>query len=169
MKVDKDAAYWIKHLNMQKHPEGGHYSAAYSSDELWPQAQLPLRYKGSRALYSSIYYLLEKTEVCCLHNLSTDELWHYYSGGTLRLHLFDDNDKYTSGDMGPDIDEEQYLQFKVNRGVDFGGEVMSGDHVLVGCSLSPAFSFEDHQWSTGPSILKTFPEHQSLIKRLLKT
>ena len=140
----------------------------FSSDEFWPDAQLPSRYKGSRALYSSIFYLLEKSEVCCLHKLATDELWHYYSGGTLRLHLFDTKDKYSSVDLGPDIDEGQCIQFRVNRNIDFGAEVINGDHVLVSCMLSPAFSFDDHQWSDSISLFKAFPKYQNLIKSLLR-
>ena len=135
------------------------YSAAFSSDELWPQAQLPLRYKGSRALYSSIYYLLEKTEVCCLHNLSTDELWHYYSGGTLRLHLFDTKDKYCSVDLGPDIDEGQCIQFRVNRNIDFGGEVVNGDFVLLHKNLSVA-RVSGHFRYLRP---EGFPEHRKVL------
>ena len=168
MVTKKDASYWIEHLKMEKHPEGGYFASAFSSDESWSKECLPSRYKGSRVLYSSIYYLLECSEVCCLHKLATDELWSYYAGGSLRLHLFEANNKYSFKDMGSNIDEGQTLHFKVNRGVDFGGEVINGDYVLAGCVLSPGFSFDDHSWSDASTLIKAFSEHKSLISRLIR-
>ena len=159
------AEQYIEQLKMERHPEGGFFSPAFSSDEVIPVTQLPQRYLTPRALYSSIFYLLEHDDLCRLHRLQTDEVWHFYDGGVLRLHLFASG--YDWVDLGRS-QEANKLQYRVQRGVDFGAEIIEGDFVLVGCTLSPAFSFEDHSWSNAKDLVENFPDEQKLIERLIK-
>ena len=159
------AQQYIDQLKMERHPEGGFFSSAFISNEIIPVDHLPKRYSTPRALYSSIYYLLENKDLCRLHSLQTDELWHFYDGGVLRLHLFSSG--YDWVDLGRG--QQKYeLQYRVQRGIDFGAEIIEGEFVLVGCTLSPAFSFEDHSWSKRADLVEKFPDHQKLIERFIK-
>ena len=84
----RDVNRWINELNLQRHPEGGYYSSMYRSEQ---STYLPLKEGGDvkRDLYSSIYYLLRKTDISRLHRLASDEIWHFYDGGIIKLHIID--------------------------------------------------------------------------------
>ena len=164
--TQRTAAYYIESLSMEKHPEGGFYVPAFISDEIISEADLPERYKSPRARFSSIYYLLKADDKCCLHTLNTDEQWHFYDGGTLRLHAF--RDKYEYYDMGRDLTSGMSLQLNIKKNTCFGAEVLHSDFVLVGCSLSPAFSFEDHSWGNKKELLRIFPDQRHVIEQLAK-
>lgn len=164
--TQRTAAYYIESLSMERHPEGGFYVPAFVSDEIILECDLPERYKSPRPRFSSIYYLLKAEDKCRLHTLNTDEQWHFYDGGLLRLHTF--RDKYEYYDMGRELSKGMSLQLNIEKDTCFGAEVLDGDFVLVGCSLSPAFSFEDHSWGNKKELIRTFPEQRDVIEQLAK-
>src|SRR6476660_8004555 len=82
----------IQHLGLQPHPrEGGHFRETYRARESWPASALPSRYQGVRAASTAIYYLLMPGTYSALHRLQSDEVFHFYLGGPVRmLQLFPD-------------------------------------------------------------------------------
>lgn len=80
--MNKDSAYWISKLNLQKHPEGGYFFESYKSLEL---VNLP-KYRGPRHICTAIYYLLEGNEFSTFHIMKSDELWHFYAGSSLTFY-----------------------------------------------------------------------------------
>jgi uncharacterized protein len=69
----------IAQLALQPHPEGGWYREIYRS---------PVRVEtalGSRSALTTIYYLLESTQLSRWHVVQADELWHFYAGAPLEL------------------------------------------------------------------------------------
>ena len=42
------ASYYIEHLQLLPHPEGGFYKETYRADESIPQSALPARFNGER-------------------------------------------------------------------------------------------------------------------------
>ena len=67
----------IRLLNMQPHPEGGHYVETYRA-----QAE-----DGQRPATTAIYYLLQADEVSAWHRVDADEAWLWHAGGPLALKL----------------------------------------------------------------------------------
>ena len=84
----------IKALNMQPHPEGGHYAETFRDN---------IESNG-RSVGTAIYYLLKAGERSYWHRVDATEIWHYYAGEPLELSIANDSgDKATTITLGPDI------------------------------------------------------------------
>ena len=68
MKVD--ARFWIQHLGLQVHPEGGRFREVYRARGEIPRNVLPFTADGPRSYSSAIYFLLEAGEVSRFHRSS---------------------------------------------------------------------------------------------------
>jgi len=53
----EQAEFYIKSLNLRKHPEGGYFREVYRSLEEIPAKALPARFEGARSFSTSIYFL----------------------------------------------------------------------------------------------------------------
>ena len=133
----------IDSLGLEPHPEGGYFTEVYRSAEEIPSKALPDRYEGARAYCSSIYYLLPKGEVSKFHRLKSDEIWHVYQGGGLRMLLIDDEGELSEVLLGA---EQGVFQAVVPKGVWMAAEPIA-DFALLGCTVSPAFTFEDFEFA----------------------
>src|SRR5205823_2466384 len=73
-------------LELTPHPrEGGYFRETYRSTEKFPAAALPPRYGRDRSASTAIYYLLTPRAISALHRLATDEVFHFYLGGPVRM------------------------------------------------------------------------------------
>ncbi len=162
----RDAAYWIEHLGLQLHPEGGHFKEIYRSPVAVP-GELLGRYVGPRNLGTSIYFLLQDDEVSVLHRIRQDELWHFYVGAALMVHVIDSEGNYSPIRMGPNPDAGQSLQALVPGGALFGATLEGGEgYALVGCTCVPGFDFADFEIPSSKDLLEHYPQHRELIDRL---
>ncbi|HEX5150315.1 MAG TPA: cupin domain-containing protein, partial [Parafilimonas sp.] len=82
----QNAAFYIDHLQLKPHPEGGYYGETYRSSGVIPASALPL-FKGDRNYSTAIYYLLEQGDFSAFHRIKSDECWHHYAGDTLLIHI----------------------------------------------------------------------------------
>ncbi len=87
----KTAEYWIKKLDLQPHPEGGYFRETYRSGETISRHALPERFNGDRVLSTCIYYLLKESQYSAFHTIQQDEIWHFYEGAPLVLHILTPN------------------------------------------------------------------------------
>ena len=158
----KTADYWKKQLQLEKHPEGGFYKRIYESGET---LDFPARV-GLRPYATAIYYLLEGSDVSKLHRLKSDELWHFYYGSALTLHMFDAAGNYFSKKLGDNPEVGAAFCRVVKAGMWFGASVDEGDYTLSGCTLSPGFDFSDFEMGDKKALLELYPQHCSLIQRL---
>lgn len=85
------AAYYINALQLQVHPEGGHYATSYRSTEQIDAAALPIRFPGNRLFSTAIYFLLQGSEFSAFHRIKSDELWHFYDGCCLEIFVMHPN------------------------------------------------------------------------------
>jgi len=76
-------------LKLARHPEGGWFSEVYRADGTIPQASLPEGFSGERQFSTAIYCLLCETAISALHRLRRDEIWHFYDGAALTIHVVD--------------------------------------------------------------------------------
>jgi len=147
----------IRILGMKEHPEGGWYSEVYRSPvEV-------LRNGKKRKAVSAIYFLLRRGEVSRPHRLLSEEIWHVYEG---ELELVWADEKVHRTRLG-----------RVREGVGAFAVVPAGawqaarplsDYVLVGCTVSPAFEWEDFELAEGPTLeklLEKFPDFKEFIQQ----
>jgi predicted cupin superfamily sugar epimerase len=161
------AEYWIERLRLHRHPEGGYFREVYRSNETIPSDALPPRFAGERTLATSIYFLLPGTEVSCLHRLSSDEIWHFYTGSTLELHIFDRTGEYQEILLGHTHTGGNIFQAVIEHGSWFGAKVKEKKSFsLVGCTVAPGFAFDDFELGNRQDLLHTFPRHRRIIEAL---
>ena len=113
--MKKDAAYWMKKLSLEAHPEGGYYRQTYRADLVLTKAALPPRFSGARAASTAIYFLLEGENFSAFHRLRSDEVWHFYVGSTLVVHVIDEHGRYSEILLGSDPEAGESLQAVVKE------------------------------------------------------
>lgn len=150
-----EAQAWIHRLSLAPHPEGGWYRETYKSDILVETA------RGPRPAGTVIYFLLAGDNVSHLHRLAADEIWHFYAGGPLTLHLLA-ADGPRSLNLGPAA-----LQAVVPAHTWFGAWLNPGTaYALVGCTMAPGFDFDDFELGAKAELLRRFPQQRDLIETL---
>jgi len=167
MSKDKDAEYWIRTLDLKPHPEGGYYRQTYLADLVLPKDSLPADFTGPRPASTAIYFLLDARNFSAFHRLRSDELWHFYAGATLLVHVIAADGRYLMIQLGNDPEAGNVLQAVVKAGCWFASEVEDGKSLaLVGCTVAPGFDFEDFELAGREELVKSYPEHRGLIDRL---
>lgn len=162
----KTAKYWIRQLRMEAHPEGGYYKEVYRAGEFIQKKGLPNRYSGFRAFSTSIYFLLTGDQFSAFHRLKSDEVWHFYQGDPLVLHILVGNGKHLSVHLGPDLSQKQHLQFAVPRGAWFAAQPLAASgYSLLGCTVAPGFDFDDFELAGKEYLKKVYPRHVELVER----
>jgi uncharacterized protein len=165
----KNAAYWIEKLGLEAHPEGGYYRQTYKSDLVLAREKLPAEFTGARAVSTAIYFLLEGEEFSAFHRLRSDEVWHFYVGATLVVHVIDEGGRYSESLLGSHPDAGEMLQAVVKAGCWFGSRVRDGkSFALVGCTVAPGFEFEDFEMGKREELVRSYPQHRKVIERLTR-
>lgn len=167
--AEKNAAYWIQKLKLQAHPEGGYYRETYRADLVLEKAALPRAFAGARPASTAIYYLLNEGSFSAFHRLQSDELWHFHVGGTLIVHVIEENGRYSEIQVGSDPEAGEALQAVVKAGSWFAARVKDGEpFALVGCTVAPGFDFEDFEIAKRDELVERYPEHRKVITRLTR-
>ena len=160
--------YYINQLQLKKHPEGGYFREVYRSGEIILPEHLPKRYKQSRNFSTSIYYLLEGKQFSSFHLLQSDELWHFYDGSAVLLYIINEKGELSVKKLERSVDSE--LQLAIEKQNWFAAELEDKkSFALFGCTVSPGFEFADFELGKRSDLIKKFPLHSVLIKRLTKT
>jgi len=164
----RDARYWIEKLKLDPHPEGGYYRQTYKSDLMIAVDSLP-GHSGPRAASTAIYFLLEAENFSAFHRLRSDELWHFYAGSPLLVHVIDRAGAYSTLLLGNDPDAGQVFQAVVPAGHWFASHVANWKSwALVGCTVSPGFDFADFELAQPADLIRQHPEHEMMIRRLTR-
>src|SRR5690606_7284598 len=150
----------IRQLGLLPHPEGGYYRETYrSSMGVTTQA-------GRRDASTAIYYLLEGKDHSAWHRIASDELWHFYAGSALDIHVLDDEQGLSTHRLGGPVREPGCMfQAAVPAGCWFAAEVTShavhraDDTVrvafaLVGCTVAPGFEFSEFELADTRALIR---------------
>lgn len=160
---------WITQLQLQPHPEGGFFREVYRAAEEIPASALPPRFSGNRSFATSIYFLLRAEDISALHRIQQDEIWHFYAGSPLDIHLITPAGEHRVLKLGPDLAGGQQLQQVVSAGCWFGARVPPpGDYALVGCTVAPGFDFADFELADRATLLAQYPQHHAIIDMLTR-
>jgi len=158
----------IKLLQLRPHPkEGGFFRETYRADEAIVADALPSRYGAARAAGTAIYYLLTPTACSTLHRLASDEIFHLYLGGPVRmLQLFPDGHGRTVL-LGSDLGAGQSPQVIVPRGIWQGSILEPGvPFALLGCTVAPGFDCADYEQGNRDELISRYPVFADWIRRL---
>jgi predicted cupin superfamily sugar epimerase len=166
----KSADFWIQKLDLSPLPEeGGMYREVYRSDGFIPQSALPDSFDDRRCYSTAIYYLLEYPEFSAFHRLNQDEIWHFYDGSALNVHIIDPDGNYSCRKLGRDVDNDETLQLVIEAGCIFAAELQApGSYALIGCTVAPGFDFADFEVPEQDVLLKSYPHHADVIKKLTR-
>jgi predicted cupin superfamily sugar epimerase len=159
----------IKKYNLEKHPEGGYYSETYRSIETISKENLDTRYTQSHSYGTCIYYLLTSETFSEMHQLETDEIFHFYLGDPIEmLQLYPDGKgKYVV--IGNDISQDMSPQVIVPRGVWQGSRLIKGgEFALLGCTLAPGFEFVDYKSGKKADLIQKYPDFKDSITALTR-
>lgn len=163
------AQYFIEKLNLVPHPEGGFYKQTYCSHEHIPVNGLPPRFSGRRPLSTAIYYLLRENDYSAFHRIKSDECWHFYAGGTLLVHVIEENGKYLSIRLGNSLQHGDLFQFVVPATSWFAVEPASPTaFALTGCTVAPGFDFEDFEMGRRTDLMVQFPQYERILAKLCR-
>jgi hypothetical protein len=157
----------IEKLDLKPHPEGGYFKETYRSQGKINQDSLTPNYNGSRNYSTCIYFLLTSDNFSALHRIKQDEIWHFYEGSPIRLHLISETGNYSAHVIGRNLVKEEVPQFIVPGGSWFAAEVINiNTYSLVGCTVSPGFSFDDFELKSRKELVSLFPDKKEIITRL---
>lgn len=151
------AEEFIQHLQLEQHVEGGYYCSTYRSDTQFDQ---------THSLWTSIYFLLRTGEVSNFHRLTADEMWYFHAGQSLTIYMIDPQGAMTTAQLGLDLAAGERPQFLVPKGCIFGSAMNRLGFSLVGCMVSPGFTFEDFELFSQQALLAQYPQHRDVIERL---
>jgi predicted cupin superfamily sugar epimerase len=164
----KTADYWINHLSLSQHPEGGYYRETYRSTEVVSSSALPTRFGENRNYSTTIYFLLPSNNRSLFHRIKSDEIWYYHAGSSLTIYVLDQNG-VREHRLGPDIEKGETLQAIIPANTWFGALVSEKDsYTLSSCSVSPGFDFNDFELAEQSMLLRDFPYQSEIIERLTK-
>ena len=164
----------------QKHNTGSTAStssripkAAFSARPIAPRS--PCRtphfpaHGGARAASTAIYFLLAGDQFSAFHRIRSDELWHFYAGSGLVVHVIQPGGDYQQLLLGSNANQGEQFQAVVPAGCWFGSSLRQPDtYALVGCTVAPGFDFADFEMAKRETLAAQFPQHRNIIARLTR-
>lgn len=119
----------ITQLDLQPHPEGGHYRQTWAAEG------------ADRPSATLIYFLLQAGERSHWHRVDATEVWLYHAGAPLILSMAEtDAGPATEHLLSPDLSQgaPQLIVPKDH----WQSARSAGGWTLVSCAVSPGFTFD---------------------------
>jgi len=159
----------IRLFQLQPHPrEDGFFRETYRSDDL-VTGGLPARYKSGRCFSTAILFLIVAGKHSAFHRLQSEEIFHYYSGGPAELVIIREDGSLRVHVLGSDIGAGHVVQVVVPRNTWQALRLTgSAPWILVGCTVSPGFEYEDYEEANKEDLLEAFPQHSALVSSLVR-
>jgi predicted cupin superfamily sugar epimerase len=119
----------ITALDLQPHPEGGHYRQTWVAEN------------AGRPTGTCIYFLLKAGERSHWHKVDATEIWLYHAGAPLTLHLAEtETGPARAALLTPDLSAgAPQIIVPENH---WQAAESTGAYTLVSCTVSPGFRFE---------------------------
>jgi uncharacterized protein len=161
--------YWIDKLKLIAHPEGGYYRETYRSELTIAREALPPQFTGARLASTAIYFLLEGENFSAFHRLRSDELWHFYAGSSISVHVIEPDGSHSQIRVGSNPEDGDVLQAAVKAGRWFASRVRDPrSFALAGCTVAPGFDFADFELGKRSELIRLYPQHRKLIEQLTR-
>jgi predicted cupin superfamily sugar epimerase len=163
MSAERLGEYWIKRLELQPHPEGGHYKEVFRSS----QAVNRENTNDIKQACTSIYYLLQDKDYSGFHRILSDEIWYFHQGVPLHVHIIDENGQYVAHELSDT--ETGNLTVVVKAGLWFAASVPSeSGYSLVSCAVAPGFDFNEFEMAKCETLAAKYPQSKDVIERLCR-
>lgn len=167
--MNQSAEQIIDYLKLRPHPEGGYYRETYRSDLLLNKNALPNNFEGNRHCATCIYFLLTSDMFSSFHRIQQDEIWHFYAGQPIKLHMIDRLGEYQCVNIGLNLQKNILPQFVVTAGTWFAAEIEGNEgYALAGCTVAPGFDFKDFELGDRKKLCDLYPQHKEMIARLTR-
>lgn len=165
----QSAEYWVGHLGLLPHPEGGYYREIYRSPGTIPVEALSDGFNGDRSFATTIYFLLQAGDFSAFHRIQSDEIWHFYAGGALTVFVIHPDGRREDIHLGADAAKGQVFAAVVPAGSWFGSRPDTGAaYSLTGCTVAPGFDFQDFEMAEKEKLADEYPQHRELISELTR-
>ncbi len=159
----------VTKLDLKEHVEGGFYKETYRSSGIIKKDSVPENFDGDRNYSTGIFFLLTSDTFSAFHRIKQDEMWHFYEGSPLTIHMIDKDGVYSFQRIGLDLDGGELPQFTVPKNTWFASEVEDPNtYCLSGCTVSPGFDFADFELGERKELIKAFPKFRDVIHRLTR-
>lgn len=143
--VSLTAAAVIRLLDLEPHPEGGHFRETFRDRaSLRPPAPASTVAAGDRAASTAIYFLLARGERSHWHRIDAAEIWHWYAGAPLSLVMADVAGRIDRMTLGGDLAAGERPQAVVPAYAWQAAESL-GAWTLCGCTVAPGFEFKSFE------------------------
>ena len=152
-------------LQLEPHPrEGGFFRQTYVSSLRFAAPQ------GERSAGTAIYYLLEPGTFSEMHELPSDEVFHFYLGDPVEmLQLWPTGESRTVR-IGQNLSAGEQVQVLVPAGVWQGTRLLGeGKVALLGCTVTPGFDYADYRSGTFGELALGWPREIERIRALTRS
>jgi uncharacterized protein len=183
--VHPEAEYIVDKLNLIKlDGEGGYYRETYRSDhhltiksdnnkdwndDFYRCSNLENKSSNVRSIFTSIYYLLDGEQFSAFHKVKYDEIWHFYKGSSVNLHILTNYGKIIDIQIGNNLENDEKIQYVIKGDTWFSAEINDkSSYSLIGCSVSPGFDFKDFELGERNKLKNTYPHQEYIINRLTR-
>ncbi|TCD28659.1 cupin domain-containing protein [Pedobacter psychrodurus] len=161
--LNNTANYWINHLQLAPHPEGGYYKETFrSKNEI-----IRVNESEKKNACTSIYYLLEGYDFSGFHRLKSDEIWYFHKGEPIFIHIITSKGNYDCIELSDSSSGQ--LQAIVEANCWFAANIPSkSGFSLASCAVAPGFDFVEFEMAKKTSLLAEYPEHEAIVKELCR-
>ena len=162
--TDDRATILRKALQLQPHPEGGHFRELFRST----QTVHPQDGRTARTALTCIDFLLEGGQFSAWHRVASDEAWHLLEGGPLRLWLLPpDLSRIERVDLAPSDTAGRAPRHVVPANWWQAAQPL-GTFAYIGATVGPGFEFADFSFGRDEKALcAALRQHAGGLDRLL--
>jgi uncharacterized protein len=155
----------IERFRLAPHPEGGYYSETFRSADSVRRDGLP---DETRSASTAIYYMLCDGAYSAWHRIKSDEVWHFYAGDPIDIHVINGNGELVTHRLGNALGApDAVFQAVVLAGQWFAAELCDpSTFALVGCTVAPGFEFSEFELGDARELAAKCRQHEDLIDRL---
>lgn len=142
-----------KQYELQKHPEGGWFSEAYTAPFM----------QNERPIAGSIYFLLDAGEISHFHQIDCDEIWYFHEGCGMTITVLSEQGMQKLL-LGNDAEKGESPMAVIPKGAVFAAENRSADgYSFVSCATAPKFDYKGFRLVNLDEIRKTYPEFEKRV------
>ena len=153
----------IRRLALVPHPEGGFFRETFRA------VPGPDDRSGARSTSTAIYFLLPSGEFSAFHEVrGADEIWHHYLGDAVEIHTLAGDGAYAVRVLGADLVAGHEPQLVVSAGTLQAAVPRGSGYALCGCTVAPGFEFADFAMPPRADLIRRFPAHADVIRRLTR-
>jgi predicted cupin superfamily sugar epimerase len=168
--ASRDPHHLIGRFGLLAHPEGGYYRETHR-DAVRVVRLADADGGAASATHSAstcIYYLLCDGAYSAWHRIRSDEVWHFYAGAPLDVHVLDALGRLVTHRLGNALErDDAVFQAVVPAGCWFAAECTDRTaFALAGCTVAPGFEFSEFELADTEALLAAYPRHADLITRL---